>query len=146
MMPRINVDRSLQLEGTAEELRRINNPNIVFTVYKSNRGYSIDFLEKNIRISVIFGGASYSEHYDKPFIGENGSLPWKSNDFEIGIKDLIKPDTWYHWHGGDGWGIHAYSTPEDLDDVLNAVIDGKLKKPIDFSARRRSMTYRKKAK
>lgn len=145
-MPRINVDRSLKLEGNAEELRRINNPNIVFTVYKSNRGYSIDFLEKNIRVSVVFGGASYSEHYDKPFVAENGSLPWQSNNFEIGIKDLVKPDTWYHWHGGDGWGIHAYATPQDLDDIINAVMDGKLKKPIDFSARKRAMTYRKKAK
>jgi len=143
-MPTINADRSLTLEGFAEELRKTGNPNIVFTVYKSNRGYSIDFLEKEIRVSVVFGGANHCEHYEKSFVSINGSLPWSSTDFEIGIKHLVKDDTWYHLYGGDGWGVHSYAKPDDLDDVLRQVLDGKVKKPIDFSSRKRSMTYRQR--
>lgn len=137
-MPTINVDRSLNLEGFAEQLCQVNNPNIVFTVYKSNRGYSIDFLEKNIRLSVVFGGGNYCEHYERPFVSENGSLPWKSEDFEIGVRDLLKPNTWYHLHGGDGWGIHTYAKSSDLDDVLRYIVDGGILRPIDFHSKKQN--------
>ena len=136
-MPTINVNRTLVLDGLAKELYLVNNPDIVFTVYKSNRGYSIDFLRRKIRISVVFGGANYCENYEKPFVSENGSLPWSSKDFEIGVKDLEKPNTWYHLSGGDGWGIHPYADTEELDYILRHFLDGKVVKPIDFYSKKR---------
>jgi hypothetical protein len=139
----INKDKTLKLEGIAKDLYDSRPKNIEFTLYKSNRGFSITFTDKKIKVSIVFGGANYCEHYIKPFVGENGSLPWTSKDFEVGVKHP-ENDQWYVVPGHDGDGIHPYANFEELDEILNYVMNTPKLKIIDIASKKRSMTYRQK--
>jgi hypothetical protein len=139
----INTDKTLKLEGIAKRLYDTKPENVEFVLYKSNRGFAIIFKDKKIKVSIVFGGANYCEHYIKPFISENGSLPWTSKDFEVGVKHDTN-DEWYQVPGHDGYGIHTYANFDELDDILTYVMNTPKLKIIDFASKRRSMTYRQK--
>lgn len=139
----INKDKTLRLEGVAKGLYDSRPQNIEFTLYKSNRGFSITFTDKKIKVSIVFGGANYCEHYIKPFISENGSLPWTSKNFEVGVKHT-ENDEWYVVPGHDGDGIHPYSTFKELDQILLYIIEKPRLSIVDIYSKRRSVIYRKK--
>ena len=139
----INKDRTLKLEGIAKGLYNTKPENVEFVLYKSNRGFAIIFKDKRIKVSIVFGGGNWCEHYIKPFISENGSLPWESKDFEVGVRHETN-DEWYQVPGHDGWGIHTYVGFNELDDILTYVMDTPKLKIIDHDSKRRSMIYRQK--
>ena len=139
----INKDKTLKLEGIAKRLYNTKPENVEFVLYKSNRGFAIIFKDKRIKVSIVFGGGNWCEHYIKPFISENGSLPWESKDFEVGVRHETN-DEWYQVPGHDGWGIHTYVGFNELDDILTYVMDTPKLKIIDHDSKRRSMVYRQK--
>ena len=139
----INTDKTLKLEGIAKSLYDNKPENVEFLLYKSNRGFAIIFKDKKIKVSVVFGGANYCEHYMKQYIGENGSLPWASKDFEVGVKHETN-DEWYQVPGHDGYGIHAYIDFAKLDEILKYVMHEQKLKIIDYYSKSRSIPSMKK--
>ncbi|NBO54430.1 MAG: hypothetical protein EBU84_07510 [Actinobacteria bacterium] len=139
----INHDKTLKLEGIAKRLYDTKPDNVDFMLYKSNRGFGIIFKDKNVKVSVVFGGANYCEHYWKPFISENGSLPWTSKDFEVGVKHP-ENDQWYAVPNHNGEGIHPNVTFDELDEILEYVMNTPKLKIIDQASKRRSLAYRQR--